>query len=451
MGFIKNRSLGLKLMLLGVIILMLGIPLALISILSWERTARADEAVAEVSRTYGGAQTLRGPFLVLPYTTTHTSWREIDGVRTETERFTHGALVLSPETLAIDAEQNVEMRHRSIYEVPVYSTAVTYQARFQIPADTTGLPDNSSFDEGAAELVFGLADLRAIHTALEIELAGIDRDFDVEPGSRFDNAGWRGVTARIGELSPGRTIDMVASLGLNGASRLQFTPAGKETRIALQSDWPHPGFQGGFLPVEREILESGYSAVWTIPYLARGVPGSWLTGDRHPASLDQIAFGVDLVTPADGYQQVARSLKYALFFIGLVMLMFFLVEANSGIRIHPAQYILAGMAQVVFYLLLLAISEHAGVPAAFTLATIATVGLTGFYAMTMFASRKLGLTAGMCMAIVYVTQYVLILMEDYALLIGSLLTFGGLAVTMIVTRRIDWYENRQAPGTTSAS
>lgn len=441
MGFIKNRSLGLKLLLLGLIVGLLGIPLALVSVLSWEREARADTAVREVSATYGGQQVVRGPFLVLPYTTTHQNWRYVAGTREMVETTSEGRIVISAERLVITADQAVETRHRGIYEIPVYTTELDMSAHFSLSSGEALLPDNSVFNWADAQLVFGFTGFRSFNQALQLEIDGYDAPLAIEPGSVFDAASWRGVTANLDGLEPGEELQTRARLSLTGASGFRFTPSGRETQVSIRSDWPHPGFQGGFLPTAREITDAGYSAEWTIPYLARGVPAAWDLENRHPSTLDLHAFGVDLVTPADGYQQVGRSLKYALFFIGFVMLMFFLIEANSGRRIHPAQYILAGMAQVIFYLLLLAMSEHAGVPLAFILATAATVGLSAYYAATVFQDRRIGLLTALAMAIVYVTQYVLILMEDYALLIGSLMAFGGLAATMVLTRRIDWYNS----------
>lgn len=442
---IRGRSLGLKLLLLGVIVVMLGIPLGLISLLSWERSARASDAVSEVATIYGGAQTVRGPFLVLPFTTTSTRARYAEGQRHDETVETPGTLIVSADELDISADQTVIQRHRGIYSIPVYDTQVTYQARFAMDAAPAGLPDGAVVDWTQASLVFGFSDLRSINAALAVDVDGPSTAGAIEPGSVLDSLGWRGVTVALGQARPGQPMTVNAQVSLTGASGLRFVPAGRETRVSMQSDWPHPGFQGGFLPVSREISETGYSAHWTIPYLARGVPGSWPASDRAAASLDPVAFGVDLVTPANGYQQVGRALKYALFFIGLILLMLFLIEANSGNRIHPAQYVLAGMAQVIFYLLLLAISEHASVALAFFVAMAATLGLTGFYAMTVFQDRRMGWVTTAAMGLVYATQYVLILMEDFALLIGSLLAFAGLAATMIVTRRIDWYNTASPP------
>jgi inner membrane protein len=435
----QHRSLGLKLLLLGVIVILLGIPLALINFLSWERQGRADEVVTEVSQTFGGQQTLRGPFLTIPYSVTETVWIDQNGRRTSREELRRHHVVVSAETLETTVGQTVEMRHRAIYEIPVYASDIAMEGAFVIPVIEELLPEGAIVDWTGTGLIVAVSDLRAINEALNVRISGRAGPLVFEPGTPFDRPGWRGVRAELGRVSPGDRLAFTAELGLSGASALRFAASGRETRIEMSSDWPHPGFHGGFSPTSREIGEAGYTASWDIPYLARGVPAVWLSADRSIASLDPLAFGVQLVTPADGYQQVGRSLKYALFFIGFVMLMFFLVEANSGQRIHPAQYILAGMAQIVFYLLLLAISEHVNVGIAYVLAALATVALTGFYASTAFSDRRLGAITFIAMAVVYSMQYALILLEDFALLIGAILAFAGLAGTMLMTRNVDWY------------
>jgi len=436
---LRHRSLGLKFLLVGAIVLLLGIPISLISYLSWERQNRAEIAVNEVSQIYGGEQVLRGPYLVLPYTVQLSAWTMEDGRRVNREEIRQDHLIISAADLTYDIEQTVEMRHRSIYEIPVYNAGVSIQGNFEIPETGEYLPENSNVDWDSAQLVFAVSDLRAINNTFGVRIDETGEVLNFEPGTAFDAPGWRGVHANLDNISPGAQLSVTSVLSLTGASAFRLTASGRETHASLSSDWPHPGFHGGFLPGDRDISETGYQAEWDVPYLARSVPAIWQASQNQFQTLDQQAFGVRLITPADGYQQVGRSLKYALFFIGFVMLMFFLIETNSKARIHPAQYILAGMAQVIFYLLLLAISEHAAVGLAFFLAAGATVTLTGFYAVMSFANRALGVSVFAAMGVVYAMQYALILMEDYALLIGSALAFGGLAATMLMTRQIDWY------------
>jgi len=194
------------------------------------------------------------------------------------------------------------------------------------------------------------------------------------------------------------------------------------------------------LPEGREISSTGFNAQWQVPYLARGVPGAWLQGEFDVRDVDRTAFGVRLFTPTDGYTSVGRSLKYAIFFIGFLMLMFFLIEAASKDRVHAAQYILIGLAQVVFYLLLLAFSEHMATFAAYFTASLATISVTSLYAVTAFRSKARGMATFAVLGVIYAMQYALVLLEDYALLIGAVLAFFAVALTMYVTRRLNWYE-----------
>ncbi|WP_417494984.1 cell envelope integrity protein CreD [Maricaulis sp.] len=448
---LKHRSLGLKLAVLGAIVLLLGIPLSLINFLSWEREGRADAASAEIAALFGGEQIIRGPFLVIPYSLTNRVWVQQDGERVSRDDVRHEHVFISFDQLDYAVEQTVVMRHRGIFDVPVYTAAIRVAGEIEIPEVAGQAPDGAELDYGAAEMVFAVSDLRGISDALDVQIAGRTTPVNFEPGTDFDQAGWRGVRAPLGPLVAGEALTFTAQWRMSGAAPLRFTASGRETTLSLQSNWPHPGFEGGFLPGEHEISDQGYTAQWTVPYLARGVAAVWGQRNVQLATLDGQAFGVRLVTPADGYQQVSRSLKYAMFFIGFLMVMFFLIETNSGQQIHPAQYVLAGTAQVIFYLLLLAMSEHVGVALAYGIAALATTGLTGLYAMTAFSSRALGAVTFAAMCVVYAMQYALILLEDYALLIGALLAFAGLAGTMLLTRHINWYasspvgQTRMAP------
>ena len=437
MGAARTRSLGLKFILVGLVTAALAVPLAFIGVLTWERSSRADTVREEVGARFGGPQTVRGPFIVLPYTVETEVQTRVDGAverRTETRQ---GYLVFSAERLRQTVEQGVELRRRAIYETPVFTAEIGFEADFE-RLDAAGLvPTGGVIDWTRASLVIGLSDLRAVQADIEASLDG--RPLDFRPGSPFDRSGWRGVSAPLPGLMAGEARRLSARLSLTGAQSLRLTASGKTTETEWRSDWPHPGFNGAFPPVRQEVLETGHAAAWSIPYIARGAPGAWRHGALNVHALDDTAFGVSLVTPADGYQSVARALKYALFFIGLLMLLFFLMEAHSPRRIHAAQYVLIGLTQTVFYLLLLALSEHVGLPAAYAVSAGATVAVSTAYAGFAFSAAGKGVLTGLALGLVYALQYGLILLEDYALLIGAVLAFLAIASTMFATRKTDWY------------
>ena len=239
-------------------------------------------------------------------------------------------------------------------------------------------------------------------------------------------------------VKPGSQFDLTATMKFSGAQRLSILPYGKTTTLTVRGDWPHPSFDGGFLPVSKSISSAGFRADWNIPFIARGV-GAEGRSDLI-ANLAPVAPGVSFVELADSYQSVARSVKYALLFLCLVFSAFFVFESTTGKRVHPAQYFLIGVAQLIFYLLLLSIAERIGFGAAFLIASVATIGLISTYASWIFDSRTQGARALSVFSLVYALIYMLLTLEDQALLVGSIASFLGIAAIMYFTRSIDWYE-----------
>jgi inner membrane protein len=238
---------------------------------------------------------------------------------------------------------------------------------------------------------------------------------------------------------------VTSALRFSGAQRIAVLAYGKTTHLALQGDWPSPGFDGGFLPVDRTVSGTGFSAEWSVPFIARGVraegQADLITG------LDATALGVSFIEVADPYQSVNRSLKYALLFFGLVFLSYFVFEVTTAKRVHPAQYVLVGIAQIIFYLLLLSLAERIGFDVGFLLAGSATVTLLSANAGWVFSSRLQGLRAFACFSFLYLTIYFLLRLEDNALLVGAIFSFLTVASAMYLTRRIDWYSSLPALAT----
>jgi inner membrane protein len=219
---------------------------------------------------------------------------------------------------------------------------------------------------------------------------------------------------------------------------------GKSTHFTAQGDWPSPGFDGGFLPVKRVISPQGFTGEWSIPFIARGTPAE---GTNIAVSgIDHTAMGISFIEVADPYQSVSRSLKYALLFVGLLFLSYFVFEGTSGRRVHPAQYLLVGIAHMIFYLLLLSLAERIGFDWAFLMAGGATVLLLSANAMWIFASRPQGLRALFVFSLLYFFIYLLLRLEDNALLVGAVASFLAVAAVMYFTRNIDWYSPISADG-----
>jgi inner membrane protein len=268
---------------------------------------------------------------------------------------------------------------------------------------------------------------------LEVSPVELDRtDSDDQPNQTL-----RVLGAPLGwtEQPASATLPVQATLNVSGAQNISLATFARDTTIALAGNWGAPSFDSGVLPDTREIAANSFSASWRIPFLARGVPGAgadlWFDGLMSP--------GASLIDEASPYQSVDRALKYAPMFIGLVFLTYFLFEVTSGRRAHPAQYVLVGLAQTIFYMLLLSISEVAGFNMGFIAAAVGTVLALSLYAGSVFGSRMAAVKALGVFSLLYGLIYVLLRQEDYALLVGSIASFLAIAGTMWMTRKLDWY------------
>lgn len=448
-----GRSLGLKLLLVGALVLALGIPLGMVNILAWERENRAQRVAIEVGESLGGAQTVRGPFLAIPVDTVRVT-ETGSGESLVRREFTDRQLIIvSPDRLDVSARLETRTLRRAIYTVPVYRAVMSLNGAFDLTGVSNLAPAGGIIAWDEARLFATVGDLRGISEDFRAEVSTQSGLLSFEPGlplrsagasadTRFggDSLAANAVSAPLTGLNEGAQMTLDGQLVLTGARSFALQPSGRETRARLTGDWPHPGFAGAYLPTEREVTDSGFEADWLVPYLARGFPARWIEGQGHNLNQARDAvMTVNLVNPGDGYARVGRSLKYAFFFVGFTLLMFFLIESSSSRRLHAAQYILIGLAQVVFYLLLLALSEHAAIGVAFASASAATVALTALYAWTAFRNNARAMLTFAALTVSYIVQFLLVLVEDYALLIGSGLAFIAVAATMYVTRKVDWY------------
>lgn len=437
------RSLGLKLILVGALAFAMWIPCLMIYALTFERSTRADSVRSEIYDLAGGEQTISGPFLVVPaiIDTGKTATRGEPVTRRVT-------IVFTPQKLAIKGAVKTSVRKRSIFNATVYAADLSMEGRF-------GALTPPRIGEGVATLLWADAEL-AVKFAGETSLKGVRADpaltiddkpfaavfeprINIEPDDQAVRAPASGVSVPFPISDPSKGFRFSLSLPLSGGGAIGFAPVGEETAISLSSDWPHPSFQGARSPDARSISATGFTADWRVPYLARGLARSFIADAGLSALDDGKSFGVSFVSTDSPYQSVNRALKYALMFVGIVFLTFFLIEATMGGKAHPAQYVLLGFAQAVFYLLVLAFAEHIGFETAFIGAASATVLLSGAYAATVFRSAWRGLLAFLAFSGAYCLIYLLMKSEDYALLIGSVAAFGAVALTMTVTRNLDWY------------
>jgi inner membrane protein len=453
---------GAKAILVFVLAALMAIPGLFVLGLVLDRQHRAEQVTQEVSSLEGGPQQVLGPMLIAPYSAPQPPANDANGVARPQPPET-GWYVVSPEQGTASVRLNATSRRRSIFKVPVYDAQAEIDAHFSAPPASPNLPAGSTIDWQAARLVVGLSDLRgaksdtgvlsgsAGKTALvftpapEISLGSPGAAAATPPTETPAKPGGYGViSAPASGLVGAQGGDVHVSLRFTGAERLSVMPFAKTTTVRVGGDWPAPSFDGGYLPEPPRLDAHGFSAAWTVPFIARGLSDH---ATSQALSLEQLGakdLGVSLVPASNPYQTVARSLKYAVMFVGLVFLTFFVFEALSGARVHAAQYLLVGSAQMVFYLLLLSGSEYVGFDWGFAAAASATVLLMGLYAGSAFRSRARGVQALVVFSAVYGLIYLLMRLEDFALLAGSLASFVGLAGAMYLTRNLDWYGGKAA-------
>jgi inner membrane protein len=431
-----RHSQTLRLLTVGLLVILLQIPVAMIGGQVSERQLRGNEAVDEVSSKWGRRQVLSGPVLVVPYT---MRWSVTDDAgRTTHNTQTHNAYFL-PQALAVGGNVTTEQRKRGIFAVTVYGLQATLSGTFTRPDfSSLGLqPHSVAWDR--AQLVVGISDTRAIQRETAVNWAGAAAAF--LPGTAAFDAASSGIHAIVAFPQDAAAVDFSLPLELHGSQGVYFTPFGQGTRVELTSDYPHPSFQGNWLPGDREVRGDGFTARWTIPFLGRSFPQAWTDRDDMSGPIEGSQFGVDFVNPVDHYRMAERSIKYASLFILLTFAALWLFEVRAGVRVHPIQFLMLGGALCLFYLLLLALSEHMAFALAYALASVSVVGMVAAYGVVVLRGRGKALTVASAVALLYAYLYVLLVNEDYALLIGSLGLFAILGLVMYATRNVDWYQS----------
>ncbi len=325
---------------------------------------------------------------------------------------------------------------------------------FNLTGVPAALPQGADLDWSRAEIVVGVTDTRGALSNATLTING--RSSTLVPARTApsisigaDNGHPMNLTL-IGTpaadfAKPGAEFNVTSALRFSGAERIAVLSYGKTTQVFAEGDWPSPGFDGGFLPVKRSVSKQGFSAEWSVPFIARGVRAEGLADSV--TGLDATSLGVSFIEVADPYQSVSRSLKYVLLFMRLLFLSYFVFEVTTGKRVHPAQYILVGLAQIIFYLLLLSLSERIGFDFGFLIAGLATVLLLSANAEWVFSSRRQGMRALVIFTLLYGLIYILLRLEDNALLVGAIASFLAVVAAMYYTREIDWYSSLPMTGT----
>ena len=435
----RNSAIA-RLLVMAFLTICLLIPLSMVQGVVGERAGRRSEAVTRFSEEWGGQQTVAGPVLSVPYTTT---WTDNAG---RIQRASGRAHVL-PRDVNIEAKLNTEVRKRGIFEVTLYHTDLRVSGRF-VRSDLNWIrpaPDRLHWDEATVSV--GISDPSGLTRRTALTWNG--RDVPFSGGVADVGVFSAGIQARVPELETvpaGTELPFNFTLSVNGTRDLRFAPTADETVVNVAAPWPHPSFVGAPLPEDRRIDSNGFTARWHVPDFGRPYPARWTNADVNheqlPSQVQCSAFGVSLIQPVDIYQQAERAVKYAVLFLVLTFVVFFMWEIFSATLLHPVQYAFVGFAMCLFYLLLISLSEHAGFDVAYAISAVVTTALIGGYARAILGGRRQAVSVAASLAGIYGFLYLLLRLEDYALLAGSIGLFLVLAVMMYITRRMNWYELR---------
>ncbi|MBO0937047.1 cell envelope integrity protein CreD [Fibrella sp. HMF5335] len=432
-----RTSTMIKLAIVGILVLVLLIPTFMLEGLIRERESTRAMAIREVSEKWGATQTVSGPILSVPYLM-HT--KGADGKAETSIAYAH----VLPDNLTITGTIQPEKRNRGLFQVMLYNTRLTIRGSLPRPsAERLGIaPADMQWDKAFVSL--GVTDMKGIKDQINLRVDG--KALTVEPGIPTTDILASGVSART---PLGDSITFDCALNINGSSDLYFLPFGKQTIVSLTSPWTTPSFVGASLPDRRTLNAKGFTANWKVLQYNRNYPqqgtGAFLnrpisnSPDSHESVAASSAFGVKLLLPVDEYQKTMRSAKYAVMFIIITFTAFFFVEILNKQRIHPIQYLLVGFAVCLFYLLLLAISEHVAFNVAYLISAAVTLAMISFYVRHVFKNGRLTILFSSVLALLYGFFFSLLQLEDYSLLLGSLGLALILGIIMYLTRNVNWY------------
>jgi len=420
----KKESVALRIILIASIIILLVIPLLMVQSLITDRQVYRQEAVNEISKSWASKQSIAGPMITVSHKVEKTDSKG-------NKYFVIKDDYYLPETLKIDVEVVPEKRYKGIYEVMLYKSKIKMSGSLNLSKLKEKFPDEK-FDE--SYISFNISDLRGIQKDAELNLNG--KKYKLIPGLK-DKVFHNGFYSDLDLSKQDLTQNFDIELELNGMENLEFVPLGKFTEVNMKSSWNNPSFEGAFLPLSREITEDGFTAQWKVNYFNRSYPQEWenQTYDPFPS-----AFGVKLLVPVDEYQKTMRTSKYGLMIIILTFLSFFMIELFSKKVIHPIQYLLVGIALIIFYSILLAISEYILFQYSYLISSLLIIALIGFYARSIYQSNQISIVISGMLMMFYGFMYVILQLQDYSLLIGTIALFFILAAIMFYTRKINWFD-----------
>lgn len=467
-----NRAFIFKIIGMLVLITLMSIAVSYVNGIILERQNRQFEVKAQIAKSSAGEQTIVGPILVVPYIEEFSETTIENGVKkTEVKREQRKAVIL-PDQLTLEGGFSNEFKKLGIYKALTYQLNGSIKGSFVLPANIklTAYHNNSSLTMQAAYLSMGISDPRGITSSPTITWNNQSLTF--AQGSQLKALG-NGIHSPIGMLQHAAEARIAFDINLNlrGTEQFNFAPIAGNNKVVLQSSWQHPHFGGSFLPEAstQKIDATGFKANWAVSSLSSNnqavfvgnnnavasvavadIAGSardsaYAAAAASPSNQSLESISVGFVEPINVYSQSDRATKYGLLFIGLTFAGFFIFEILKNLRIHPAQYTLVGLSMAMFYLLLVSLAEQIGFASAYLSASAACVLLLGYYLSFVLKSKANGFIFASLLTTLYSALYGILQSEDNALLMGSLLVFGLLALVMVITRKVDWYKISSKP------
>jgi len=432
---VKNSIIS-RVFLIGFLILLMLIPFAMVLSLIDERESRRNIVVEEINSGWAFGQTVTGPVLKIPYRVYIQTAHIVDGKKERTIRAEIRTASFLPDLLTVSGEIHPEIRYRGIYTSIVYTADLDIRGEFEFPDFSQWRIPHEEIIWDDAVLSLGLTDMRGINKNIEIQWN--NTMLIPKPGTGNETVLPRGISTKVEVDTLKKQRNRFAvRLNLRGSRTVDFIPLGRKTDVQLSAKWSSPSFRGAFLPKSREIDEKGFSARWEVLEYNREFPQQW---KEYKWDIYRSAFGLELFDPVDEYRKTTRSAKYAILFLSLTFMAFFLlIELWNKKKVHLIQYLLVGFALCMFYLLLISLSEHMSFDIAYLISSISIVALTTFYTRGVSGRGPLAYFMGSVVGGLYGFLYVMLRLEDYSLLMGSLGLFIILAAVMIFTRKIDWY------------
>ncbi len=422
------NSYSVKMIIVSGLAILLLIPSFLIMDIINERIKLSEKVKNELYAQWGGKQVVAGPVLNVPFILQEKS--ETNQGVIERKGIAH----FLPETLKTDGSLAPEKRKRGIYEVVVYEGSLKLKGSFVQPdVSQLDIPD-AEYNWDAAYFTLGISDMRGIKNLPELIVNG--QKCKVDPGVADTDLFQSGITVKANSIDLKQPLNFEMELVLNGSEDLSVEALGKNSEVTMKSSWAQPSFTGIFLPADRNVTAKGFTASWQVTHLNRNFPQQWV--DRKYTTHDA-TLGVELLIPVDNYQKAMRSVKYAILFIALNFIVFLFIEIRNKTRIHPFQYSLVAFALLIFYVLLTSISEQVGFNFAFLISAIAVTSLISWYAHSILRNVRSTVWVTLLQAGLYVFLFVILQLQDFALLVGSIGLFVILTIIMRASQQIKWY------------